>query len=210
MSEVAPLRERAQRSSQQGLGLTFLPSPVDCHLAFWKPSGDIGHSIPFQLALTSPPTARSSALVFSQLELHFNDDRPPIIITHKAHDVSPITITEFVQLGDVGDATQTPSGDHSAALSWVDGSTKVFSGVVSSAKDLNLTVSCVPSPFLQEDADLAPSLQISKVILTAVVGDWTLSFTLSPQAAEEPTWRLDEKSFPLQHASPTVCTCVAF
>lgn len=206
MSEVASLCERARRSpTHQRSELTSSPSPVDCHLTFWKSSGDIGNPIPFQLVLASPPTARSSALAFSQLELHFNDDRPPIVVSHEESLASSRTATEFVQLGDVGDATQTPSGDHSAALSWADGSTKVFSGVVSSTKDLRLTVSCSHFSPCREMLILLPRRQISKVILTAVVGEWTLSFTLSPQAAAEPVWRLGDKSFPRQHASPTVC-----
>lgn len=123
------------------LGADVLLTTVDCHLAFWKPSGDIGQSIPFQLALTSPPNSRSSALTFSQLELHFNDDRPPVVVLHQKSLASTITTTEFVQLGDVGDATHTSSSENSAALTWADGSTKVFSGVVASAEDLNLTVS---------------------------------------------------------------------
>jgi hypothetical protein len=112
---------------------------VDCTLAFHSPSNNVSSPVPFQLVLSSPPSSRSSGFAFSRLAIHFNDDRPPIVVEH-AEDGE----RERVNLGDLSEVEMERQAD----LRWTDGGKKVFTGVVALERELDLTVRhSLPFPF---------------------------------------------------------------
>ncbi|GAA6001644.1 hypothetical protein JCM10207_002245 [Rhodosporidiobolus poonsookiae] len=170
------------------LDMTDSAPLFDCRLAFWSPSTPVSAPVPFQLSLSSTPSSRSSALLFSQLAIHFNDDRPPVVVRNSGSETDePAAGVERVALGDV-----TKEGKvRAAALRWADPATKVFTGSIALDRELGLTV--------------------DKVVLAASIGAWQLSLTLKPQTAtreDERVWFIKDKTVPLQHAEPSICPVV--
>ncbi|GAA5914419.1 hypothetical protein JCM6882_008227 [Rhodosporidiobolus microsporus] len=157
----------------------------DCRLTFHTPTTPVSTPVPFQLVLSSPPTARSSGLSFTSLDIHFNDDRPPISVQHAdPAEGEGGKEVEKVNLGSVG-AEQ----ERKANLRWQNGAVKVFSGAIALDRELTLTV--------------------DKVVLHSAVGEWKLALTLRPDGgAKSPVWYVGEKTVAVTHASPSVCRVV--
>ncbi|GAA5977298.1 hypothetical protein JCM11641_000058 [Rhodosporidiobolus odoratus] len=156
---------------------------LDCRLSFWSPSVHVSELVPFQLVLASPPTSRSSGFAFSQLDIHFNDDRPPVTVYHEEASSSSLKPIQQTVLGNV-----TQEGEKKASLIWEDGSTKVFSGAIACDKEVDILV--------------------EKVVLTAHIGSWQLSLTLKPDPTTgKPVWYIKEQAMPLERAN-RVCRII--
>lgn len=114
-----------------------------CRINFWSSVTNIGLSTPFQLSLISPPEARSSNLNFSSLEISFNDDRLPLVITNDESILSTIEGDgiDWYHLGELGEGKKEGVEGWRGRLNWLNGSTKVFTGQVSAGIELDLTVS---------------------------------------------------------------------
>lgn len=119
-------------------------------LNFLRSTTTISTEIPFQLAVASPPQARLSGFTFDSLEIHFNDDRPPVVFSHS---------TESRNQDDTGKVeryeVKRDVRESQADLAWRDGTTKVFFGSVSSDVAISLTVS---------DADPRETISLSRVL----------------------------------------------
>ncbi|GAA6036838.1 hypothetical protein JCM8097_006306 [Rhodosporidiobolus ruineniae] len=153
----------------------------DCHLTFRHPSTHVSSPVPFQLVLSSPASARSSALTFSSFDIHFNNDRPAINVKH----VEGGAEGGRVVLGKVEEERE-----RTADLRWKDGERKVFLGAVSLDRELSLTV--------------------DKVVLHASIGQWQLSLAIRPDTTkQEAVWYLkDGSTVPLPHQNAYVCRVV--
>ncbi|GAA5993976.1 hypothetical protein JCM5350_003513 [Sporobolomyces pararoseus] len=163
---------------QASLHLASDASPILIpRLTFYKPTTTISSQIPYQLAISAPSSARLSAFTFDNLHIHFNDDRPPLIVQHSSEAASTKKKVERYEL----------KGDESFAnLRWENGATKVFFGSVSS--------------------DVAISFTVEKVVLNLSIGDWKLSVDLQLDDKGISLWYLDdERTIPLQ-TETTVCS----
>ncbi|GJN91753.1 hypothetical protein Rhopal_004776-T1 [Rhodotorula paludigena] len=166
-TQVPPAPEQARLE----LDMTDMAPLFECHLAFLRPSTHTSQPVPFQLSLSAPSTARSGKLTFDHLELHFNDDRPPLRVSHA--DVAAQTAVEHVALGHVGSEQ-----DRTASLRWGAGESKVLTGSISADRELELTV--------------------EKVVLTAEIGAWTVVLTMQPERVPDTSlWRVGDKAVPL-------------
>lgn len=103
-------------------------------MSFMRPTSTISSKVPFQLAISSPKSARLSRFTFESLHIHFNDDRPPIEVRHSSDLPSSTATTERYEI-------KREEAQNQANLRWDDGMTKVFYGTVSSAAAISLTVS---------------------------------------------------------------------
>lgn len=136
LADAAPLRAHFSLSASSPLTVSVA---VDCQIVFWKPTSDVGAPVPFQLSLASPPTARASSLVFSKLQIQFNDGRPPVVVSN-AEPSDSEGVVRYHALGEMGDGSAGIE-EVEVPLVWRDGSTKVFMGTVAAASELGLTVS---------------------------------------------------------------------
>ncbi|BGP12883.1 hypothetical protein JCM10213v2_000800 [Rhodosporidiobolus nylandii] len=136
------LQTKSPSSAEQAaipLDMTETAPLFNCRLSFWSSSTHISTPVPFQLALSSSSSSRSSAFSFSQLDIHFNNDRPPVTVKH-FDAAEPAGGVERVNLGDV-----TKEEDRTATLRWEDGQTKVEKVVLSaSIGDWQLSLSLKP------------------------------------------------------------------
>ncbi|GAA5831856.1 hypothetical protein JCM11251_003912 [Rhodosporidiobolus azoricus] len=155
----------------------------DCHLTFHSPTTHVSSPVPFQLVLSSSTTSRSSGFSFSSLDIHFNDDRPSVTVTHDDSEGEG-KMVEKVNLGNV-----VEERERTARLRWQDGAKKVFTGAITLEREATLTV--------------------DKVVLFASIGEWKLALTLRPaQAEEKPVWIVGDKTAPVLHRDPSVCRVV--
>ncbi|GAA5947145.1 hypothetical protein JCM3765_002176 [Sporobolomyces pararoseus] len=148
-------------------------------LSFLKPTTTISSQIPYQLAISAPSSARLAAFAFDNLNIYFNDDRPPLVVQNSAGVKSTTSEIERYELRGCGSQTE-------ANLRWENGTTKVFFGTVSS--------------------DVAISLTLEKVVLNLSIGEWKLSIDLQLDDKSNSVWYLDnERTIPLQ-SETTVCS----
>lgn len=102
---------------------------VDCHLTFLRPSAYAAEPVPFQLVLAAPAGSRIANLAFAHLDLHLNDGRPPVRVSHREDAPTSTSV------GHVGSAQE-----RGARLRWSEGETRVLTGTVSVDRELELTV----------------------------------------------------------------------
>ncbi|GAA5922303.1 uncharacterized protein JCM15063_003254 [Sporobolomyces koalae] len=159
-----------------GADLSPILSP---RLSFLHTTATIASRVPFQLAISSPATARLSEFTFDTLTVHFNDDRPPLVIQNSTEPASDHDDVErYAISGEQGQTT--------ASLRWNDGTTKVFYGTVS--------------------AESAVKLSIDKITLGLSIGSWTLSADLALSETTQGVWYLEKsRTVPLE-GDRSVCS----
>ncbi|GAA5897386.1 hypothetical protein JCM8208_003259 [Rhodotorula glutinis] len=149
---------------------------LDCHLTFLRPSAHAAEPVPFQLVLAAPIGARTAHLAFAHLDLHLNDGRPPVRISHDEDAPSSTSV------GHVGSAQE-----RRARLRWSEGETRVFTGKQWVDMELELTVDKV-------------------VLVAEIGGwtvELGLPPQRAAGGAEESVWYVGEKRVPLLHGGST-------
>ncbi|GAA5896567.1 uncharacterized protein JCM6883_006946 [Sporobolomyces salmoneus] len=167
-------------SEQAGIRFESDMSPILVpRLNFLRPTSTISNLVPFQLAISSPSHARLSSFTFDSLEIHFNDDRPPVTVRHAPTEDSPSGKVERYEI-------KREESETKADLRWKDGTTKVFYGTVSS--------------------EVAISLTVEKVVLDLSIGEWSLAVDLQLVEKSASMWYLDrERTVPLE-SETSVCS----
>ncbi|GAA6061932.1 hypothetical protein JCM10212_001500 [Sporobolomyces blumeae] len=175
-----PSNELARIHLEPGLSPILLP-----RMTFYRSTTTISTPMPFQLSLTSPSTSRIAGFTFDSLQLFFDDDRPPVVITHRseAETEEPLADVTRYLIGDVREDVE-----RTADLRWREGTTKVFVGLVSS--------------------DQAMSLSVNKVVLELSLGGWTITSELALDAATtSASWYLEGgQAVSLGHRTPSICS----
>lgn len=115
---------------------------VDASVVFWDHEIDVGEQARFQILLSSQPDVSLSSIPFTQLAIHFGTHAPPLIIKH--HQPDPDVDVPIVQRFDLGEVVVAPAptepSEIEAELQWGAGSTIVFTGSVSSALPMHISV----------------------------------------------------------------------
>lgn len=111
-------------------------------MVFWDHEIDVGEQARFQILLSSQPDVSLSSIPFTQLAIHFGTQAPPLIIKH--HQPDPDVDVPTVQRFDLGEVVVAPAPTEpveiEAELQWGAGSTIVFTGSVSSALPMHISV----------------------------------------------------------------------
>ncbi|KAK4058130.1 hypothetical protein OIO90_000869 [Microbotryomycetes sp. JL221] len=116
------------------IDMTDSLSLFECSVAFWRTEAKVGELVPFQLTLATQSEARSSNLVFDQIEIHFNDDRRPLVVSNAEGSQASGKTLEIIRIS--GELATT-------RLQWVDGSSKICCAVVLARAEGILTIDTV-------------------------------------------------------------------
>lgn len=149
-------------------------------MVFWDHEIDVGEQARFQILLSSQPNVSLSSIPFTQLAIHFSTQAPPLIIKH--HQPDPDVDVPTVQRFDLGAVVVAPApaepAEIEAELQWGAGSTIVFTGSVSSALPMHISVrsSCRSA---YDAADIHH--QVSKLVFTIKVNSWWIEVPIVPE-----------------------------
>ncbi|KAI0827923.1 Gryzun, putative trafficking through golgi-domain-containing protein [Trametes gibbosa] len=140
---------------------------LDVSVVFWDSEINVGEQAPFQILLSSQTNVSLSSIPFSQLAIHFNADVPPVIVSHHQPDTDDETPS--VQRFDLGLLAMSPMNtepvETQAVLRWGPDSTIVFTGSVSSALPMRISV--------------------SKLVFTIKVNTWWIELPIVPETTRD-------------------------
>lgn len=108
---------------------------VSAAVIFYEEHTSVGGKTPFQLRITTPPSASLHILSIKSLRIHFSDNRQPATVNH----VAVAEDSPSISLGDIGDA-ESEVTQKEGNLSFIPGTTQVLFGTISSASATELKV----------------------------------------------------------------------
>jgi hypothetical protein len=125
----------------------------------------------------------------------------------------PIIVQDDSSLANVPNSSvELYSIESDANLSWENGSTKVFEGVVSASSPTTLTVSILYHVSLCDGPLIMSPGQVSTATLTIVEGDWTIDLILRPDLTKplaSSSWYFSSggkiSSIPMMHSASSLC-----
>ncbi|KAF8514641.1 Foie gras liver health family 1-domain-containing protein [Hysterangium stoloniferum] len=192
---AAILETTSPTSTSMKIDLTEYNSLFHSSCVFWQGEVDLSQRAPFQLHLKAPNSISLAVLPFVSLRIEFSGGYSPVFIKHRqsAGIIKPQSL-QLVQLGFIQvQSVANTEQELVADLQWSLGSTMVLTGSLASDVPINVA--------------------ISRVILTAVKGNWDIELTFSPSVSRKfkslpPRWlsKLDPPTYiPVQKgASPTL------
>jgi hypothetical protein len=111
---------------------------VSTVVTFYEEYTSVGGKTPFQLRITTPPSASLHLLPISSLKIYFSDERQPVTVNHvTASEDSP-----SISLGDIGNS-ESEVIQRNRNLEFIPGTTQVLYGTVSSATAIELKVTLI-------------------------------------------------------------------
>jgi len=111
---------------------------VSTVVTFYEEYTSVGGKTPFQLRITTPPSASLHLLPIVSLKIHFSDERQALIVNYvAANEDSP-----SISLGDIGNS-ESGVTQRNGNLNFIPGTTQVLYGTVSSAAAIELKVTLI-------------------------------------------------------------------